>query len=446
MKRLNRNLLAVGLVVMSLAGCARPIPQDRGGAVLSPGSAPPAAGAEDAPQRRPAPVAPAPIVRVIKGTPVEGVEDAYRKLSRQSESGPRGLQERLRSLSLKGVQVRALAELLTEICGYNVVATNQVAEQEVTVYLKNLSLREALESISRLNNIWYREGQGIITLMTREEYVRDLEIRQSDQTRAFYIRYTNAADMAKVIQAAMGSEVHLAVIEDEKIYGHIDPEEQATVTTDAARSPALTLRAQTLAENGKELPPAALDAAAAGARGRSTGTGSRPQLAILTVFKRNNAIVARSLDGGLLNEMARIIEALDTPTSQVLLEIKILQLNLGNGFESFFDIDYTSGSLIAGLGGSTSLGATTLDVLFDSARIDARIRYYATQGRAEIISTPFLMAANNSRVEFFVGEETPLRDEVTTTTVAIGEQGDTMTTFNVKIDRKELGTDRKSVV
>jgi type II secretory pathway component GspD/PulD (secretin) len=43
-------------------------------------------------------------------------------------------------------------------------------------------------------------------------------------------------------------------------------------------------------------------------------------------------------------------------------------------------------------------------------------------------------------VEFFVGEETPLRDDVTTTTTPIGEQGDTLTTFQVKIVREELGT------
>ena len=67
--------------------------------------------------------------------------------------------------------MRTIAELLTEICGFNVVATNLAAEQKITTYLKNLTLREALEAICRLNDIWCRESQGIITLMTREEYV-----------------------------------------------------------------------------------------------------------------------------------------------------------------------------------------------------------------------------------------------------------------------------------
>ena len=56
-----------------------------------------------------------------------------------------------------------------------------------------------------------------------------------------------------------------------------------------------------------------------------------------------------------------------------------------------------------------------------------------------MVSTPFLMAANNSKVEFFVGEETPLRNDVTTKTVPIGDSGDTMTTFEVQHQAGRIG-------
>jgi len=389
-----------------------------------------------------------PIVRVIKGQPVDDVETTLRDMAAQANAPLRGgMDAHIGSLMLRGVHVRAIAELLTDICGYNVVATNTVAASPVNIFLQNISLREALNAICRLNNLWYREGQGIITLMTREEYVQDIQARQSDQTRAFYVRYTNAADMAKLIKASMGEEVHLAVIEDEKIYGHIDPEKAAVISQNSGDSPTLSVDAGK--GDGQDVP--LLEPATTGARmGGSGSAGAKPTMAILTVFKRNNCIVARSLDGGLLNEMGRIIEALDTPTSQVLLEIKILQLTLGDGFESFFDVnwDVISGTGIMGdyaatlgLGGSTSLSSNTLNFVFDSDKLAARVALYENAGRAEIISTPFLMTANNSKVEFFVGEETPLRDDVTTKTVAVGDQGDTITTFQVNIIREELGTD-----
>jgi general secretion pathway protein D len=98
--------------------------------------------------------------------------------------------------------------------------------------------------------------------------------------------------------------------------------------------------------------------------------------------------------------MGRIVEALDTPTSQVLLEIRILQLTLGDGFESFFDVDWSvatasgiTGDYAAtlGLGGSTALSSSTLNFVFDSEKLAARVAFFENAGRAEIISTPFLM-------------------------------------------------------
>jgi type II secretory pathway component GspD/PulD (secretin) len=53
------------------------------------------------------------------------------------------------------------------------------------------------------------------------------------------------------------------------------------------------------------------------------------------------------------------------------------------------------------------------------------------------------MCANNSQVEFFVGEETPLRDDVKTKTITLGASENTVTTFEAKIKREEIGTDVK---
>lgn len=387
-----------------------------------------------------------PQVRVIKGTAVETLAEAESLLAKQAAAEadrPRGLAARLHSLVLRGVPVRRIAELLTEASGFNVLATNAVADRSVDIFLRNMPLQEALDTVCRLNDLWYRQGEGSVTLMSREEYLRDLTMRRSEQTRAFYVRYTNAADMAKVIQAAMGDQVRLAVIENEKIYGHIDPEETAEVGAGETDTPQLSAKVPTEAQ----ILPGTADGEAA----QSSGGGEqKPTLAILTVFKRNNSIVARSLDSALLNEMAGIIHALDTPTSQVLLEVRILQLTLNDDFQSFFQFDYTdsgssglTGPYTTELGGLTSgtIGATSLDFVFDGAKLDARIAFFKRLGRLEIISTPFLMAANNSKVEFFVGQETPLREDVTTQTVPIGELGATLTTFEVEIRREELGTD-----
>lgn len=405
-----------------------------------------------------------PIVKIISGTEVSGIEEAQKMLFGK-EDGLLGMREILHTIILKDVSVGSIVEILTEMCGYNVIASNGAAERKISIYMQDLPLREALESMCRLNDLWYREDKRVITLMTAKEYANEMVVRRNEKTRAFYMRYTNADDMAKIMQAVMGAQVEFKSISDEKVYGHLEADSSSggSGSTTGEAEPLLTEQDKekllALGITEKESDVVAL--------AKKIG---KPLPATITVFRRNNCIVARSLDETLLQEMGKIIEALDTPTNQVLLEVKILQINLGDGFESFFQMDYSDpqhadlgGSFsrpqhAADAGGSFSRGAhdiaslpglglasSTLEYVFLNKVIDARIEFFASQGRVNILSTPFLMSANNSKVEFFVGEETPLRDDVEVTTtqaVVTGDVGAVVTTaIEVKIKREELGTD-----
>jgi hypothetical protein len=184
-----------------------------------------------------------PIMRVIAGEEVEGPEEALARLTAAKENDL-GLRTQVERLALREVPLVQVAALLSEMSGYNIAVTRRAAETPVNLYLQNLPLRQALEAVCRLNNLWYREDERIVTIMTVEEYGEEMVVRRNE------------------------------------------------------KSPA-----------------------------------------VITVFKRNNAIIARSLDETILEDIGRVIELMDTPTSQVLLEISILQLNLGDGFESFFNLD-----------------------------------------------------------------------------------------------------------
>ena len=480
----------LALVCLTAAGCRDPRPQSPAAlAVANPYNTRMAVDGEVKKHPTMADLYPngeKPIVKIIKGEKV----DPAKARDMLNHKGPgnvplKGMSQTIGSLILNDVPVRQITELLTRLCGTNVVPTKTVEDIKISIYMQDISLRSALETICRLNNLWYREGHNIVTLMTRDEYVDDIEIRQTEHTRSFSIKYTNAADMAKIIQALMGSEVYLAAIEDEAVYGHVDPEEEVDLdgeykgpNLDNSASQRIIFMnqlgnmtdrsSQALAGQARQQQAVqdALSAAATAVSAANTGAGAagtietkskKPLLAILTVFKRNNCIIARSLDESLLNEMGKIIETLDTPTSQVLLEVKILQISLDDEFESFFQFNYgdysddpvksrinpnqnvyeggTLNTLASGLASSSTLGGV---VSFDN--IQAKISLYESEGRANTISSPFLMCANNATVNFFVGEEVPLRDDVTKETITIGE-GETISSFIVDILREELGTD-----
>ncbi len=402
-----------------------------------------------------------PLVKVINGEEVSGLDDAVSRLSSREINNALGLRTTIDQLALKEVPLIQVAATLSEMSGYNIAVSQSAADVLVSVFLQDIPLRQALESICRLHDLWYREDERIVTLMTVEEYSKEMVIRRNEKSRAYWLRYTNANDMAKILQAVMSSKVQFNDIGEEKVYGHVDEKKEAgeklTVDDDkkgdkkgdkgrggSGGGGGISLNGFEIDEVKKLLAQDKLQSE------RSDALQMNKEIekevpTVITVFKRNNSILARSLDETILEDIGRIIELMDTPTSQVLLETSILQVNLADGFESFFQFGYINdgSTKIAAAAMPAAAGITgkTLNVLFSNDQIDARMQLYAREDRLKVLSTPFLMSANNSKVEFFVGQEVPLRDDVESKVLYNNEGAVTTSTFEVQIKREELGTD-----
>ncbi len=60
----------------------------------------------------------------------------------------------------------------------------------------------------------------------------------------------------------------------------------------------------------------------------------------VTVLNRNNQIIVRTSDPSVLEEISNLKEKIDIPTPQVLLEVKVLSVDLTDGFNSVFDVQF----------------------------------------------------------------------------------------------------------
>jgi type II secretory pathway component GspD/PulD (secretin) len=499
---MNRTVLPLVILIASAllaTGCTRPLTRwEREGHAYTP----PAAGTAMVPEAPVLPEVEKPLFKVIAGQEVSGIDEALAQAATPTQERSEGLRTVIDLLHLKEVPLVDMAASLSEMSGYNIAVTKAAAAIPVSIFLQDIALRQALETVCRLYDLWYREDERIITLMTTGEYSKEMVVRRNEKSRAFWLRYSNANDMAKVLQAVMGSQVVFNDIGKEEVYGHVAEDKKA--------GGAITVQEETPAGGGsgsittdlKGFQPEEIRKLLALGNlreGRADALDMHEQLAkrvpaVITVFKRNNAILARSLDETILEDIGRIIEMMDSPTPQVLLEISILQLNLGDGFESFFQltrpgaysyahpdnsftydpsgtapaispdkgywtidkegndvfrkfnytgrtIEYAEKAVATTLGSSLGLASTTMSLLFGSADIQARLQLYAKDDRVEVLATPYLMSANNSKVKFFIGEEVPLRNDVESKTLYNSDGQITTNTFDVNIKREELGTD-----
>jgi general secretion pathway protein D len=140
----------------------------------------------------------------------------------------------------------------------------------------------------------------------------------------------------------------------------------------------------------------------------------------------------------------QLINEIDRPTPQVLLEMKIVEITLDDSYRSIFDFQLvdsvqgptavdqtvrnpflqtaaTAAENVMGVGNfPIEGGAFVYQFLNDNIR--ARMELLQTNGNIETVATPLLLASNNRSARIFVGEESLLVRSVSSN-VTIGGLG-----------------------
>ena len=140
------------------------------------------------------------------------------------------------------------------------------------------------------------------------------------------------------------------------------------------------------------------------------------------VVKDQNRVIVRTRDIDAMNEIKKIAKRLDVQSAMLLMEVKVLQIDLSDGFNSLFDFKLNSGSFnVSSLGGIVSPGSTPLtsgaaSAAFGPALVatvisnnfSARLQLAENEGRVTQLATPLLLTSNQEVSRFFVGSEIPI--------------------------------------
>jgi general secretion pathway protein D len=387
-----------------------------------------------------------PVVRVAPESPDVRQVSSYQPSGRDLRSRP-GYRHpagntRIKELLFQDVPLVIAAELLTEAGWINMMLQGPVADKNVRLYLRDVTLANAVEALLRSSELWYRSEGGITAVMSEQAFADSMVFQRSEKIQAFFLRYTNAQDMAAMLATLLGPDVELKEMDDQQVYGHLEAEVVGASADEGDEEEVLTDEERRLLVQLGEAETVQAAEEASAAVGRRTPT-------TLTVFKKNNAIIVRSTEEAVLRHITGLVRELDTPTRQVLLETRIIRIELGDGFDSFFDVDFSDGTwAISTLSGVGNPDSETLGVAFSKDNVEARLQLFAEANRLNVISSPFLMTADNAAVRFFVGEEVPLRTGVSQETISQPDTVSNLVVYTPDIETRELGTelDIKSVI
>jgi len=204
----------------------------------------------------------------------------------------------------------------------------------------------------------------------------------------------------------------------------------------------------------------------------------RPASIYVTVIRPHNQLIVRTSDDKTMQQIRELVARVDIPTPLVLLEVKILQVDLGDSFNSVFDYQFSDGatsagsfttgnilpplsdnpaqitppatrrdSILAPAGLLDTTGALTnqppRDLMFQFVNNNFRFRMQLLENnnRVTTMATPLLLTANNEVSRLFVGNEVPLNRSFSGPTPIVNST--TATTYaagSTNIEFRPVGT------
>lgn len=329
---------------------------------------------------------------------------------------------------------------LSELSSSNIIATPAATKKKVTVHLKNISVENALKSISRITDLWFRfdEDTNTYRLMTREEYAKDLVVRESEHIEIFKVRNANVKIIAQSIEDLYGSRVILSL--GEEVEGGSNSSSSSNSSRNSNSSSGNVRNSRSTNNNNRSSDSSSRSSSNSAQNSFDTSQLTVDQFELLskkiqgsitldtqmleqvsaqvqpiyiTVNNEHSMIIVRTDDKTVLKSIDLLVKEMDIAVPQVMLEMKIISIALGEDFTSIFNFELQpSGSNQSiqpiKLGNNALPNSGSIVYEFLNTRLRANIEFLETNKRIKVLSNPMVLASNHRQAELFIGEESLL--------------------------------------
>ena len=342
------------------------------------------------------------------------------------------------SLDLRDMDILDVLKFLAIKGNLNIAGGKNITGT-VSLLLNNVTVRDALDIILSTHRLAYNLRENIMQVMTEEEYkaLYGKQFYDQRETKIIRLQYASAKNIGAMLENVK-SDVGRIVYDD------------STGTVVLMDTPQKIIEMEEVIRH-EELPSVvrmpvtqtevfSLQYAKAKTMAEKITPVLTKEIGKVYVDERTNKLVVSDLPLNLA-EIRRVVAAFDTKTQEVMIEAKIIQITLGDQYQSgvewakvfgttlqqTFPSGLSSfGQIIAGSIAETkttdSKGVTTSSF----ANSGAILKFLETFGDARILSTPHISAINDQEAKIMVGTK-----EAYTTSSITQSQSTTTTAQNV---------------
>lgn len=406
----------------------------------------------------------------------------------------------IEQIEFRDITVGDALRILSEQSELNIIASKEAAEIHVTMFLRRVTSMEVIDAIAKTYNLWYQRdvNSNIVRIYTVKEYRLEQVEFKKEETEIFTMKNAkNALDLAETVKNLFSERVTLSYGKNEREimtdlsqrfqrFNMIDG--RSTLTSARGGSGgggggsggrggnnSTSINASNGGMLGNQLGVSvegqehsnrqiemdeqlrvgteilrkfaeakdSMQGLMTGDIGQSSGLLDqtvRHQAPIYVgVIKHQNRVLVRTRDQDAMAEIRQLYRKLDTDSSMLLMEVKVLSIDLSDGYNSLFDFKLKSNNAnLSTLNATQTIGldqaadtalraaATAFDpsllATVVSNNFEARLQLLEKEGRVTELATPMLMTTNQEVSRVFVGEERPIISgySASTTTATTG--------------------------
>ncbi len=415
------------------------------------------------------------------------------------------MNKKVQSINLNNVTMKEAARLIALATGFPIVVSNAASTVIVDVHLQDVTAETALKSLCQASGLWYQKNEkdNFLHVMTAEEFKNTLKFDRSEKVEVIQLLYPSAKDVGDAIaklyvdrviwldprknSGDTYNEITKALKRMDLLgrRGTFDITDSSSVETEEKddddddddnnkRNEVAKATQIDLSKLDANMLRTMIAMGELNAEDiKISKLFNTPGVVFLSVLPENNSLMLRSNDPAAIEEIRNVIEQLDKPSPQVLLEVKVLSILLDDSRERAFDFlfgtndgtisgGFNNGSVAVGGGQdimkptsynpSTGEGLTpqgsginSKAAVFNavSKNFKARLQLLETDERVTQLATPNLLVSNNESTTLFIGTETTIMEKAqSTTTYTEVSSGVFQPNVTWKIDapRRKIGT------
>lgn len=343
------------------------------------------------------------------------------------------------SLDLKGVDILDVLKLLSQKSGLNFVAGRNVSGR-VTIFVNDVDVWDAFELIVSANDLAYERRGAIITVMMARDYELLYGQKFDERTRTAMtpLKYAKVVQVSAVlnqIKSAIGRVVadeatNTLILSDTP--DRLEHMQDILTQIDRPTQSRVYVLSYTEADKLKEKVQELLS-----------------PIGTFTFDARSNTVVITDLRE-VLEKTDRVIEAFDVPDAQVLIEAKIVKVDLTNAMS--LGIDWTQvfsnefayrnnfrvlsdivGTAVAGTTatpgtGTAATGAALRIITGPKNQTQSVIEALNKLTRTETLSSPRIMVSNKQEAKILVGT----KEAIVSTTTTVPATGSTVSSPEIQ--------------